>query len=154
MWWFSSNKILITLFRISVVKVKKKKKIVIKNPRRCIRAYSKYAGTHILEFVFTKIIFFKLKENKRLSLFLDFELNRVLKKYLGKIVFQPMHKHALVSTIIWRYTRKVWKNTVFKRNVNKILINLCLVVNFRCCVNISKCPKLYYFWIRFSILNH
>ena len=74
--------------------------------------------------------------------------------YCCSLVFQPMHKHALVITIticnrILRFTSKIWKITVYKRNVDKILINLGLVVKWW---SVSKCPKYAFFWIRFSIL--
>ena len=42
---------------------------------------------------------------------------------------------------------KLWKISVFKRSVDKILINVCLVVSFRYCVkvltfwNFPKFPK-------------
>ena len=80
-------------------------------------------------------------------------------KYFG--FSQNINMHWLVPYFcnrIWKYTRKVWKITVFKRNADKILINLCLVVNFRCCVqvltfwNVSKCPEIYFFGQFFCVL--
>ena len=83
---FSSKKTSINLFRISflphvkdhlydkfcyVVKVmpcffsnKQKLNLVVKNPRTCVRAYKKYAGTHVLGFVITKFSFCLFEEKK------------------------------------------------------------------------------------------
>ena len=53
---------------------------------------------------------------------------------------------------IWKWTRKVWKITVFQRSVDKIIRNLCLMVKFRCSVmvltlwNFPKLPKTHNFW--------
>ena len=75
-----------------------------------------------------------------------------LVKTSNTLVFQPMHKHALFCNEfcnrIWRYNWKIWEITVFNKNVDKILLNLCQEVNFRRCVkgltlwNVSKCSKI------------
>ena len=43
-------------------------------------------------------------------------------------------KQALVGTVFLEW--KLWKITVFQRTVNKTMINLCLIVNFRYCVKV------------------
>ena len=40
-------------------------------------------------------------------------------------------KNHNLPTLVFQNSMEI---TVFKRNVDKILINLCLVVNVRCCV--------------------
>ena len=75
---------------------------------------------------------------------------------------QCLNRHWLVPHF-WSSTRKARKITVFKRSVDKIQINLCLVMNFRCCVmvltfwNFPKLPKTRKCWTCFSVLwnnNH
>ena len=41
---------------------KQKLNLVVKNPRKCVQAYQKYAGTHVLEFVITKFSFCLFEE--------------------------------------------------------------------------------------------
>ena len=48
-----------------------KQTFVIKNPRTCVRAFRKYAGTHVLRFKITKFSFIMFEE-KKVLLFQDF----------------------------------------------------------------------------------
>ena len=76
----------------------------------------------------------------------------------GALVFQPMHKHGLVSTIILYQDLKVYQKsmeiTVLKRNVDKIYKSLCLVVIFRCFSEIFKVLKNMHFLFVFSVFEH
>ena len=82
----------------------------------------------------------------------------------GPLVFQSMHKHLLVTTILLWHDLKVYQKSIkyhsLKKNIDTILIYLCQLVNFRFCVkvltfwNVSKCATIFSFWIRFSVLWH
>ena len=56
------------------------------------------------------------------------------------LVFQPLLKQALVSTILLehdlRVNKEIMENPFFKTNVVKILMKLCVVVNLRYCVKV------------------